>query len=151
MHTIPSDRISSDRADSSMQRRLPWEEKDWGGGPGVLTEILELKSLEAIKWRKDRAKVAGYKENENPKSIRSVKAISTLLPRCPCVITGWKPLPCEPLLYEFHWELKARWSKQGNQDMTHGWSADTLKAVEAWQGWICILWLWLSTGSAWPF
>ena len=32
-----------------------------------MTEILELKSLEAIKWRKDRAKVAGYKENEKPK------------------------------------------------------------------------------------
>ena len=117
--------ISSDRANSSVREvttlgkreRLGWE--DW---ESAQTEIHELKSLEAIKWRKDRAKAAGHRRTKNPKSIRSIKAISTLLPRCPCVITGWKSLPCEPLLYEFHWEFKARWNKQGTQGWLMGWS-----------------------------
>ena len=154
IHTIPltgdflwQGKFLSERSDYT------WEERKIGvGGPGVSPdEIHELKSLEAIKWRKDRAKVASHRRTKNPKSIRSIKAISTLLPRCACVITGWKSLPCEPLLYEFHWEFKARWNKQGNQGWLMGWS------VTRWRQWsqtelgLYPVTVGFLTGSAWLF
>ena len=142
--------IASGRANSSAREVTTLGKRESLGwkGPGVnpvrdaWAEILGSNTMEERSsqgcWLQAEQKT--QRQSDPLKQNRS--GHSTLLPRCPCVMTGWKPLPCEPLLYEFHWEFEARWNEQGTRKPGHdSWSQTGLGLYPVTVGFL--------TGSAW--